>query len=148
LNNVNTQAAEQCFSWLKRYASIISALGHRRAPIFLLMLFHTANLARCHIKPTKLFDIASRYETIQDVSLSHSKRIIEPKNIPAQENVNMANDKATPVLPNERKRKNQNISSLEPTNTDWKSQVALIRKNHNLANNRREKTSDAAQATR
>ncbi|CAF4378661.1 unnamed protein product, partial [Rotaria magnacalcarata] len=38
----------------------------------------------------------------------------------------MANDKATPVLPNERKRKNQNISSLEPTNTDWKSQIMSV----------------------
>lgn len=57
LDQINTQAAEQCFSWLKQYAQIISALGWLRAPVFLLILFHGANLARCRVRPTRIFDI-------------------------------------------------------------------------------------------
>ena len=59
LDNVNTEAAEQSFSWLKRYSSILSALGWRRAPIFLLLLFHMKNLTRCHIRPNKIFEIVN-----------------------------------------------------------------------------------------
>ena len=59
LDNVNTEAAEQSFSWLKKYSSIISALGWRRAPVFLLLLFHMKNLARCHVRPNRVFDIVS-----------------------------------------------------------------------------------------
>ncbi len=59
LDNVNTEAAEQSFSWLKKYSSIISALGWRRAPVFLLLLFHMKNLERCHVRPNQVFDIVS-----------------------------------------------------------------------------------------
>jgi hypothetical protein len=59
LDNVNTEAAEQNFSWLKKYSCIISALGWLRAPVFLLLLFHMANLARCHVRPNRIFNIVS-----------------------------------------------------------------------------------------
>lgn len=57
LDQVNTEAAEQMFSWLKGYSSIISALGWRRAPVFLLLLFHMKNLAHCRVRPNHVFDI-------------------------------------------------------------------------------------------
>jgi hypothetical protein len=59
LDNVNTQGAEQNFSWLKRYSCIISALGWLRAPVFLLLFFHMENLARCHVRPNRIFNIVS-----------------------------------------------------------------------------------------
>jgi len=59
LNDINTQCAEQCFSWLKRYAAIISSLGWMRAPLYLLILFHYKNLSTCHVRPTTHFNIVS-----------------------------------------------------------------------------------------
>ena len=50
LDGVNTEAAEQCFSWLKGYASILSCLGWRRSPLFLLILFHNKNLERTNVR--------------------------------------------------------------------------------------------------
>ncbi|CAF3442820.1 unnamed protein product [Rotaria socialis] len=57
LDEMNTEAAEQNFSWLKNYSSIITVLGWRRAPVFLLLLFHMKNLALCHVRPNRFFDI-------------------------------------------------------------------------------------------
>ncbi|CAF1513157.1 unnamed protein product, partial [Adineta steineri] len=57
LDLINTQCAEQCFAWLKRYAAIISSLGWMRAPLYLLILFHYKNLSTCHVRPTKHFNI-------------------------------------------------------------------------------------------
>jgi hypothetical protein len=59
LDGVNTEAAEQCFSWLRGYASILSCLGWRRSPLFLLILFHNKNLERTNVRPTRVFHIVS-----------------------------------------------------------------------------------------
>ena len=59
LNGINTQAAEQLFSWIKGYSKILSALGWRKTPIYLLLLFHYKNLERVNIRPTLIFNIVS-----------------------------------------------------------------------------------------
>lgn len=59
LNGINTQAAEQLFSWVKGYANILSALGWRKMPIYLLLLFHYKNLERVNIRPTHIFNIVT-----------------------------------------------------------------------------------------
>jgi hypothetical protein len=59
LDGVNTEAAERCFSWLEGYASILSCLGWRRSPLFLPTLFHTKNLERTKVRPTRVFQIVS-----------------------------------------------------------------------------------------
>jgi hypothetical protein len=59
LDGINTQAAEQLFSWVKSYANILSSLGWRKMPIYLLLLFHYKNLERVNIRPTQIFNIVS-----------------------------------------------------------------------------------------
>jgi hypothetical protein len=59
LDGINTQAAEQLFSWVKNYASILSSLGWRKMPVYLLLLFHYKNLERVHIRPTHVFNIVN-----------------------------------------------------------------------------------------
>ncbi|CAF4666218.1 unnamed protein product [Rotaria sp. Silwood2] len=59
LNMINTQCAEQFFSWLKPYSTIISSLGWLRAPLYLLVLFHYKNLSTCRVRPNAHFDIVS-----------------------------------------------------------------------------------------
>ncbi|CAM4837341.1 unnamed protein product [Rotaria magnacalcarata] len=72
LNGINTQAAEQLFSWVKNYANILSSLGWRRMPIYLLLLFHYKNLERMSIRPTHVFNIASSVPFTPTVSLAHA----------------------------------------------------------------------------
>ena len=60
LDGINTQAAEQLFSWVKSYANILSNLGWRKMPVYLLLLFHYKNLERVSIRPTHVFNIVSR----------------------------------------------------------------------------------------
>jgi len=57
LDGINTQAVEQLFSWVKGYANILSTLGWRKLPIYLLLLFHYKNLERVRIRPTHIFNI-------------------------------------------------------------------------------------------
>lgn len=57
LDGVNTEAAEQLFSWLKGYASILSSIGWKRSLPFLLILFHNKNLERKNIRPNQTLDI-------------------------------------------------------------------------------------------
>ncbi|CAM4779618.1 unnamed protein product [Rotaria magnacalcarata] len=71
LNGINTQAAEQLFSWLKNYATILSNLGWRRMPIYLLLLFHYKNLERMKIRPTQIFNIVSCIPNTPTISLAH-----------------------------------------------------------------------------
>lgn len=59
LDNVNTQAAEQTFSWIRQYAAIISNMNWLRAPVFMLLLFHSKNLAYVGRKPTDIFNVVS-----------------------------------------------------------------------------------------
>lgn len=49
LIGINTQAAEQLFSWLKSYAPILSNMGYQRLHVFLLILFHMKNMERIGI---------------------------------------------------------------------------------------------------
>ncbi|CAF2077322.1 unnamed protein product, partial [Rotaria magnacalcarata] len=72
LNGINTQAAEQLFSWVKTYANILSSLGWRKMPIYLLLLFHYKNLERMSIRPTHVFNIASSVPLTPTVSLAHA----------------------------------------------------------------------------
>jgi len=64
LNNVNTEAAEQTFSWLKQYAQIISNLNHLRAPLFMLTLFHLKNLSRVNRQTSFIFDVVRLYRKL------------------------------------------------------------------------------------
>ena len=59
LHIILLQAAEQLFSWVKGYSKFLSALGWRKMPIYLLVLFHHKNLKRVNIRPTQVFNIAS-----------------------------------------------------------------------------------------
>mgnify|MGYP006904178672 FL=1 len=61
LKDINTEAAEQTFSWLKRYANIISNMNHLRAPLFMLTLFHLKNLSRVKRSPSSVFPVVSRH---------------------------------------------------------------------------------------
>ncbi|CAF4042925.1 unnamed protein product [Adineta steineri] len=72
LDNCNTQVAEQLFSWLKRYAPIISSLGWLRAPVYLLPLFHYKNLETTHTRSTHHFDIADLVPDVPHASLAHA----------------------------------------------------------------------------
>ncbi|CAM4844762.1 unnamed protein product [Rotaria magnacalcarata] len=72
LNMINTQSAEQLFSWLKRYAPIISSLGWLKAPLYLLVLFHYKNLWTCKVRPTRHFDIANMVPDSATISLPHA----------------------------------------------------------------------------
>jgi hypothetical protein len=62
LDGINTQAAEQCFSWLRKYASIISSMNWLRAPIFMIIIFHLKNLSYVRRKPSDIFSIVSSHE--------------------------------------------------------------------------------------
>ncbi|CAF1543645.1 unnamed protein product [Adineta ricciae] len=137
LDNVNTEAAEQSFSWLKRYSCIISALGWLRAPVFLLLLFHMKNLARCNVRSNRIFNIVEQCQVIADVSLHHSKTITDVVPALSTRNVN------SPSSVKEKKQASvakTTICPLNLTKTDWIAQVALIRKNHNMVDRRRIKT--------
>ena len=59
LDGINTQAAEQLFSWVKNFAKILSSLGWRKMPLYLLLLFHYKNLERVNIRPSRVFNIVS-----------------------------------------------------------------------------------------
>lgn len=61
LKDVNTQAAEQTFAWLKQYAHIMSSLNHLRAPLFMLILFHLKNLSMVNKTTSFVFNIVGRY---------------------------------------------------------------------------------------
>lgn len=71
------------------------------------------------------------------MSLSHSARTIEPSNIQASQSTEVLTKQQKSMQTNERTRKKKETSTLEFTTTDWKSQVALIRKNNNIVNKRR-----------
>ncbi len=64
LDNVNTEAAEQTFSWLKQYAQIISNMNHLRTPLFMLTLFHLKNLSRVKRPPSFIFDVVRLYRKL------------------------------------------------------------------------------------
>ena len=53
------QAAEQLFVRVNHYANILSTLGWRKMPVYLLLLFHYKNLERVKIRPTHVFNIVS-----------------------------------------------------------------------------------------
>ncbi|CAF1049578.1 unnamed protein product [Rotaria magnacalcarata] len=57
LNDVKRQAAEQTFSWLKQYANIMSNMGYRHAPLFILTLFNLKNLSTMKKSPSSVFDL-------------------------------------------------------------------------------------------
>ncbi|CAF3742204.1 unnamed protein product [Rotaria socialis] len=71
LDGVNTQAAEQTFSWLKQYAQIISNLNYLRAPLFMLVLFHLKNLSMVQKAPSFVSNVASSIPNVHGVSLCH-----------------------------------------------------------------------------
>lgn len=57
LKGVNTQAAEQCFSWLGRYSAILSSMNWLRAPVYMIILFHSKNLAHVNRRPSEVFRV-------------------------------------------------------------------------------------------
>ncbi|CAF4273337.1 unnamed protein product [Rotaria socialis] len=77
LDEMNTEAAEQNFSWLKNYSSIITVLGWRRAPVFLLLLFHMKNLALCHVRPNRVFDIVNNCVLVPGIMSMSNEQIFD-----------------------------------------------------------------------
>ena len=68
LKDVNTQAAEQTFSWLKNYAHMISSMGWMRTPLFIMTLFHLKNLSAVNRPPSSVFDVVRIADTNQYVN--------------------------------------------------------------------------------
>jgi hypothetical protein len=68
LKDVNTQAAEQTFSWLKNYAHMISSMGWKRTPLFIMTLFHLKNMAAVNRPPSSVFDVVRIANTNQCVN--------------------------------------------------------------------------------
>jgi hypothetical protein len=62
LDGINTEAAEQCFGWLKKYASIISSMNWLRAPVFMVILFHYKNLSHVGRKPSDIFHVVGNHK--------------------------------------------------------------------------------------
>lgn len=60
LDNINTEAAEQCFSWLRKYACIISSMNWLCAPIYMVILFHFKNLSYVRRKPSDIFPVVNK----------------------------------------------------------------------------------------
>ena len=67
LKNVNTQAAEQCFSWLRRYAAILSSMNWLRAPVYMILIFHLKNLSNVNRRPSDVFHVVIYLVTIEKV---------------------------------------------------------------------------------
>ncbi|CAF1158424.1 unnamed protein product [Adineta ricciae] len=127
LDNVNTQAAEQTFSWLKQYANIMSNLGYLRAPLFMLILFHSKNMSSVKKSVSSVFNVVSLCPEVSGVSLCHMKHVPRSHD---QRN-NKAITKTIEQNPN---------SKLRPENfclpkgiTDWDSKLLEIM-NTNKAN--------------
>ncbi|CAF4209866.1 unnamed protein product [Rotaria magnacalcarata] len=70
LNDVKRQAAEQTFSWLKQYANIMSNMGYRHAPLFILTLFNLKNLSTMKKSPSSAY-VCPEFDL---VSLCHLER--------------------------------------------------------------------------
>ncbi|CAM4769467.1 unnamed protein product [Rotaria magnacalcarata] len=70
LNDVKRQAAEQTFSWLKQYANIMSNMGYRHAPLFILTLFNLKNLSIMKKSPSSAY-VCPEFDL---VSLCHHER--------------------------------------------------------------------------
>ncbi|CAF1933987.1 unnamed protein product [Rotaria magnacalcarata] len=70
LNDVKRQAAEQTFSWLKQYANIMSNMGYRHAPLFILTLFNLKNLSIMKKSPSSAY-VCPEFDL---VSLCHLER--------------------------------------------------------------------------
>ncbi|CAF4025283.1 unnamed protein product [Adineta steineri] len=104
LDNINTQAAEQLFSWVKTYANILSTLGWRRMPIYLLLIFHYKNLERVGIRPTRIFNIISSIPNVPTISLAYMADVKQVQqhektqraNFPEQFNLNSHTSKLNP----------------------------------------------------
>ncbi|CAF4273840.1 unnamed protein product [Rotaria socialis] len=150
--NVNTQAAEQLFSWLKGYATIISSLGWRRASMFLLILFHHKNLETTRTKCNAVFSIIDRVPSVPDISLMHTADSIsicqqvsnnvstaiayskDPRSVDSQD--------TSKIPKHTRKRKHDQVidqqrnepENLLPsyTKTNWCAQVKTILERNNL----------------
>ncbi|CAF4176287.1 unnamed protein product [Rotaria magnacalcarata] len=117
LENINTQAAEQLFSWLKGYALIISSLGWKRASMFLLIIFHHKNLIATNIKSSSVFNIVNQVPHEPTISLMHtadSISLLEASNIFApstSSSTNQSNkivaDNLTKCTPEKKEKDNQ-----------------------------------------
>ncbi|CAF1399340.1 unnamed protein product [Rotaria magnacalcarata] len=90
----------------------------RRAPVFLLLLFHMKNLALCHVRPNRVFDIVNNCVVVPDVSLPHSERITQV----VETNSSLHSERESPRKIDEsacdEKKINVGIPMMEPTNTD------------------------------
>ncbi|CAF1503676.1 unnamed protein product, partial [Adineta steineri] len=100
LDLINTQCAEQCFAWLKRYAAIISSLGWMRAPLYLLILFHYKNLSTCHVRPTKHFNIDHLVPNVPNISLSHAASLQQDDHLPLSDLNNNLNTNISDITKN------------------------------------------------
>ena len=76
---------------------------------------------------------------VDDASLLHSRRIIEVVGVNSSVNLKVSSPSNGNRKTTSRSRNNINAYSFEPTKTDWSSRVALIRRNHNMVDKRRNK---------
>ncbi|CAF1536164.1 unnamed protein product, partial [Adineta steineri] len=103
LDNINTQAAEQLFSWVKTNSNILSTLGWRRMPIYLLLIFHYKNLERVGIRPTRIFNIISSIPNVPTISLAYMADVKQVQQHEVQTqlrqlvNVKKSNDSSDPT---------------------------------------------------
>ncbi|CAM4882757.1 unnamed protein product [Rotaria socialis] len=119
LTNVNTQTAEQLFSWLKDYAAIISSLGWKRASPHEIP--HVPDISLMHLADGIL---TSNYTT------NSSKNVTSHK----QSNASVLENSTTTILTKKRKTVTlQNDSQQQQkqatgvySKTDWSAQVERI----------------------
>ncbi|CAF4143071.1 unnamed protein product [Rotaria magnacalcarata] len=125
LKDVNTQAAEQTFSWLKQYAQIISNLNYQRAPLFMLVLFHLKNLSKVKRSTSCIFNIASAIPNVHGVSLCHLAHNTFQHSSTSQQNMQISiNEKPTHSL-------NFQQIDLPQGTTDWDTKMRDIMSKRN-----------------
>ncbi|CAF4546184.1 unnamed protein product, partial [Rotaria socialis] len=113
LNGINTQAAEQLFSWLKNYANILSNLGWRRMPIYLLLLFHYKNLERMKIRPTQVSCIPNT----PTISLAHTADAQQVRQYKEYQKNNQEAAKLSTKTTPKTRANNKNTTQHQPNET-------------------------------
>ncbi|CAF3562642.1 unnamed protein product [Rotaria socialis] len=116
--NINTEAAEQCFAWLRNYGSIISSMNWLRAPVFMLILFHLKNLSYVQRKPSDIFPVYDIVQDVSNISLCHcAHAIIEENNINHEKNSNIDSNVDRMFKP----------LDLPASKTDWENIVRQLK---------------------
>ena len=136
LKDVNTQAAEQTFSWLKNYARMISSMGWMRTPLFIMTLFHLKNLATVNRPPSSVFDVVRVCNTIACVDRFLLFKALKVPNVTGVSLCHLAEDlqmqlASTSPHPDKSAKGAQPHLSLDHANlpqgqTDWDAKMKEI----------------------